>query len=102
MNNESDWRYQFSTLDSEDRKDPFKVTSEICEYDSLFRAREVIFDLYSIAMGSEDWQGDSSNGKERKMWKMKLLVRAMEVIYYLDQLKRARKMTVTISKEVSK
>ena len=102
MNNESDWRYQFSTLDAEDRKDPFKVIDEICQYSSLFKARDMIFDLYSIAMGSDDWQGDTSTNKEGKMWKMKLLIRAIEVIYYLDQLKRARKINVTMSKDVGK
>jgi hypothetical protein len=86
MNKEKHFHHQFFAIAPDVLDDPFGVISDICENDSLFGTRKQIFELFSAAMGCEDWRTDDPLDKANRMYRLKLMIQMVEVVYFLDHL----------------
>lgn len=83
---EKDSQLPFFTIAPEDTGDPLSTISWLCSYTSLFDARERVFEVYSLAMASEDWSVDKPLVKANRMYQLKTMIQMVEVVYLLNQL----------------
>jgi hypothetical protein len=90
---------QFITLDSDDFNEPFEIIDEYCANDSLFNVRKEIFELFSIAMLSLEWQGDRPIEKANRMYHLKLMIQIIETVYLINQLRESGRLMYTIRPE---
>ena len=90
---------QFVTLDSDDFIEPFEIIDEYCANDSLFNVRKEIFELFSIAMLSLQWQGDTPIEKANRMYHLKQMIQIIETVYLINQLRESGRLMYTIRPE---
>jgi hypothetical protein len=90
---------QFVTLDGDDYINPFEIIDEYCSNDSLFNVRKEIFELYSIAMCSLNWQGDTPLEKANRMYHLRLMIQIIETVYLINQLRESGRLSYTIRTE---
>lgn len=76
---------------------PLGIISDLCEFDSLFGTRDHVFDLYMLAMASEDWHTDSPRDKSSRLFRLKLMIRMVEVVYLLNHLLETDQLRKTIN-----
>jgi hypothetical protein len=86
MNNEKHFHHQFFALAPNEIDDPIGIISDLCEWEPLFDVRERVFDLFMLAMASEDWRAETPRDKASRMFELKWLIRMVEVLYLLHDL----------------
>jgi hypothetical protein len=86
MPTERDPLLTFFAINTSDLDDPLGIISEVCQFDSLFGTREHMFELYMLAMASPDWHTDSAPHKGSRMYRLKLMIQMVEVVYLLNHL----------------
>ena len=88
MQPDRDPQLNFFAINPSELDDPFGIISELCEFDSFFATREHMFELYMLAMASEDWHTDSPRDKGSRMYRLKLMIQMVEVVYLLNHLRQ--------------
>lgn len=80
------WQNHIATLKEEWRKNPVDAIEEYCQLDSVFGVRERLFDMFSAAMGSQDWKDHRPIDKANWLYFFKRLLQLIEATYLIDSM----------------
>jgi len=94
MNNDRDSNKRFAFLDPDEVESPIWVISDFCSHDFLHSWREEIYELFTIAMGSPDWQGDAPIDKANRLFSLKMLITLLEAVYLLNQMHESGQLAI--------
>lgn len=95
----SSWEYDYSVLGQSDRDDPVKALQQICNRDSLFNQRKLLFEFYRAALQSDAWEDHSAAEKSNQLFFYETTLYLWEVAYRIKEAIKARNLAFSFTQQ---